>query len=227
MHQRLFHRGTELVSVTSLQAIVAKPFLERWKKDLCECTSCQNEPTSYAKPRPGRSGICGFKMAERVADEAADFSNAIHAEVAQYLNDGVLMDNATEWSKKIIYKMREGEVAKYLIDPETTLRCNEANLSGSPDMVCKGFGKTFIGDNKIKKSMDLATGAQLYGYRLLIRKLHGEDINTGAVFFGNKKSGTLVLKWIDLDDWKKYFESLIVVWNRHNPNRMIDIKALR
>lgn len=207
MHQDLFHKGKKLVSVTQLQAIVSKPFLELWKQSLCE------------------ENVCGFVAAKKIAEEAAEFSNVIHEEVAEYLNSG--KEPSSEWGIKIVNKMKEGEVKKHLLAPEETLRCNEALLSGSPDMVCEGFGKVFIGDNKIKKSMDLATGAQLYGYRLLIRKNLGVDISVGAVFFGNKKTGKLDLKWIDLDDWKKYFEALVTVWNRHNPSRCINLKALK
>lgn len=209
MHQRLYHKGVELVSVTSLQAIVAKPFLDKWRQGLCA------------------ENICGYTASKQIAEEAAGFSNVVHEEVAGWLTNSQLPECPSEWSARIVQKMIDGCVKKYLVEPEETLRCDKANLSGSPDMVCTGWGKTWIGDNKIKNSLDVATGAQLYGYRLLIRKVYGEDIKDGLVFFGNKKTGKLMLKWIDLDDWKKYFEALVIVWNIHHPARRIKLAELK
>lgn len=210
VHRDLYNNGVKLVSITSLQAIVSKPFLEKWKESLC----CEQ--------------TCGFEAARKVAEEAADFSNVIHAQVAGYLKDNSYVpDSCNEWSRKIIMKMIEGNVVKYLVEPEESLRVDNANLSGSPDAVCKGWGKTFIADHKIKKSIDLATGAQLYGYRLLIKKLCGEDIKDGLVFFGDKKSGKLKLVWIELDQWKKYFDALVTLWNVHNPSRKINLRGLK
>lgn len=210
MHQDLYCNGKKLVSVTSLQAIVNKPFLEKWKQSLCG------------------EGVCGFDAAKKIAEEAAEFSNVIHEQVAGYLTDNSCVpDPCNEWSRRIIMEMVGGKVEKYLLEPEQTLRCDEANLSGSPDAVCKGFGKTFIADHKIKKSMDIATGAQGYGYRLLIKKLYGEDIRWMLIFFGDKKNGKLKLVWIDLDEWKQYFKALVTLWNVHNPARKVSLKALK
>lgn len=206
-HRDLYHNGVKLVSVTSLQGIVSKPFLDKWREGLCQ------------------ESVCGFVAARKVAEEAAEFSNVIHAEIAEYLISGKLAES--EWGKKIVFQMKEGNVEKYLVEPEQTLRVDKANLSGSPDAVCKGWGKTFICDHKIKKSLDVATGAQGYGYRLLIKKLYGEDIKDMLIFFGDKKTDRLKLVWIDLDEWGTYFKALVTVWNRHNPARAVKLGALK
>ena len=226
MHSDLYYQGKKLVSATTLPGIIVKEFLERWKKDLCECIACQNELTSWDKPRTGKSGVCGFKLAAKVAKASADASNIVHEEIASWLNTGVLPEVPNEWTAKIVEKLKEGSVKKYLIEAEQVLRWNEAGLSGSPDGVCEGFGKKFIFDNKIKKELDVLTGVQGYIYRLLVKKEKGEDIRWMLIAWGQVKTGKVKLVWIDLNKWKAVTKALILIWNTINPARAVNLKGV-
>lgn len=227
MHQDLYSGGKKLVSATSLPAIIVKEFIERWKKDLCECISCQNELTSWNKPRAGRSGICGTKLAKKVAEEAADLSNIVHKEIGDWLENGFLPEIPNEWTAKIINELKLGNTKAILIAPEKVIRCDAALLSGSPDAVCEGFGKRFILDHKVKKSLDTLTGVQGYIYRLLVKHSTGEDIRWMLITWGQVKTGKVKLVWIDLDEWKVVTKALIVIWNNINPSREIVLKGLK
>lgn len=225
MHKDLYAGGKKLVSATSLPAIITKDFLERWKKDLCECIGCQDTPTSWDKPRAGKSGLCGTLLAKKVAEKAAEFSNVVHEEMAEWLKTGNLPEVPSEWTAKIISALKEGNTKAVLIDPETILRWDEAMLSGSPDGVCEGFGKRFILDHKIKKSLDKLTGVQGYIYRLLIKKNTGEDIRWMLIAWGQVETGKVKLVWIDLNEWKAVTKALILIWNTINPSRAIKLRG--
>ena len=206
-HADHYRNGVKLVSATELMSIINKPFLDKWKESLC---SFQN-------------GQCGFVRAKQVAEEASDLGNKVHEEVANWLTDGSLL-NPSEWTSKIILKLSEAGIKKYLIEPESTLLDAESNLAGSPDFVGEDKdGKKFIGDLKIKNSLDTLTALQGVAYRYLIRRKHNEDINTMAVVWAKKKTkGMLVeIVMIDLNEWQDDWIALTKLWNRLNPSRKV------
>lgn len=215
-HQDHYRNGVKLVSVTELMSIINKPFLEKWKRGLCSF----------------QMGQCGFVAAEQVADEAADLGNKVHEDVAEYLKNNEMAK--TPWGFKIAEKLKEMGVQKYLIDPESTLIDQESGLAGSPDFVGTLENEFlpplfssdgFIGDLKIKNSLDPLTGMQGCGYRYLIKRMHGVDISQMLVIWAKKKTKSQLVEavWIDLNDWYEDWKALVKLWNRLNPKRIVTI----
>lgn len=216
-HVDIYRNGKKLVSVTELTTIINKPFLEKWKEGLCN---------------PNES-ICGFSKARQVAEEAADLGNEVHEQFAMWLSGSPLAE-VSPWFLKLREKAEELQLRKYLIEPETTLKDEESNLAGSPDFV----GRTaevikqgemahqdFIGDLKIKNSLDVLTGMQGAGYRYLLKRKHRVDINTMLILWAQKKSKNMTVKpvLIDLDKWVEPWKHLVGMWNVLNPGRKVNI----
>ncbi len=214
MHIDHYHNGKRLVSVTELQSLIDKPFLNKWRESLCECPAHKKG-----------DGICGFVHANKVAKEAAELGNKVHKEVAAYLQVGssaVLQP----WSKAIIERLSEMHIEKHLIEPETVLVDKDSNLSGSPDFVGASEDQVFIGDLKIKNQLDILTALQGCGYRYLIKRLYQVDISTMVVLWAKKKSKTMEVEpvWYDLNEHMDTWHSLIKMWNYTHSNRQVAIK---
>lgn len=211
VHKDLFFNGTKLVSITKLQSLIAKPFLDSWKEGLCDISK----------------GMCGFDAARNVAEESVAYSEVVHKEVAQWLTDGSLSDPPHEVAAKIIEEMVRTKVQKILIEPEEIMRCDSANLSGSADHIAEDGEGPFIGDIKVKNSLDVLTGVQGYGYRLLVKHKTGVDIKRMKIWWWNRKTNSLKIKDIPLDPWKKPFMALVTMWNILTPSRKINLAGLK
>lgn len=213
-HQDIYRNGQRLVSATELMGILAKPFLDKWRKSLCECRQCN----------PAGDGICGFIKGDLVGKEAAEFGNKIHLDVENFLKTGD--ESSTEpWSLKVIEKLKELKVQKYLIEPEETLIDDESGLAGSPDFICKILGEPSIGDLKVKNSLDPLTALQGCTYRYLVRRKFGVDIRNMDVIWACKKTKTMMVKreTLDLDKWTDCWLAMITMWNHINPKRAVTI----
>lgn len=206
-HKDFYRNGQKLVSVTELQRIIAKPFLDTWKESLC--VSGQ---------------VCGFDAARHVAEEASEMGNKTHEYVEMWLKGFPVEPN--EWGCRIVDKIVEMGISKCLIDPEQSIVDEESGLAGSPDFIgtCASEG-IFIGDLKIKNSLDTLTGLQGAGYRYLIRRKFDVDINKMLILWAQKKSVKQTIKAvvIPLDPWVKPFEALVELWNTINQKRKVTL----
>ncbi len=209
VHKDIWRNGTKLVSVTELQSIISKPFLEKWKESLCQ---------------PGI--VCGFDAAKHVAEEAAALGNAVHEDVENWFSGGLPQ---TDWGRKIVLHYEAAQVRPVLIKPEESMIDEESGLAGSPDAVIEGVWDTYTGkaisDLKIKNQLDTLTGMQFAGYRYLLRRKTGIDINKGLIMWCQKKSAKLLVKpvWVDLDEWTAPFKTLVAMWNVLNKQRTVTL----
>lgn len=217
-HKDHYRNGVKLVSVTELQKIISKPFLDTWRESLCQ-----------------KGLVCGFDAAKAVAEEASELGNRVHEDVAACITSGYSYVPQTEWGAKINLKLQEMGVKKYLMAPEATILDVESNLAGSPDFVGQSSFysadegleviTSFIGDIKIKNTLDILTGMQGAGYRYLIKRRYKEDINKMLIMWGQKKTVGQKVKpiWIDLNEWTMPFQALVTVWNTLNPKRRVTL----
>jgi hypothetical protein len=218
VHKDVWRNGQRLVSVTELQSIINKPFLEPWKISLCECPAHKNK----------NEKLCGFIHAKKVVEEASELGNLVHEEVERYLNAGDEYSQ-TVWTPKIIEQLKLVKAKPVLIRPEQSMIDEESGLAGSPDGVfevdCPEYKGIVIGDNKIKNSLDSLTGMQGAGYRYLLKRKHGVDVNKMLIFWAQKKLVTPKVKlvWIDLDEWQEPFKHLVELWNVINPKRRVTL----
>lgn len=216
VHKDIWRNGNKLVSVTELQSIMAKPFLDKWKEGLCECPAHKNM----------NEKLCGHVHAKRVADEAAEMGNAVHEDVENFFKG---VDPQTEWGIKIAEKIKEVNGKPVLIRPEQSMIDEESGLAGSPDAVLEvdypEYKGVVIADNKIKNSLDNLTGMQGAGYRYLLRRKHGVDVDKMLVFWAQKKLVTPKVKLvlIDLNEWLGPFKHLVALWNVITPKRKVTL----
>ncbi len=205
VHLDHWHNGKKLVSVTELQRLIAKPFLDKWKQGLCV---------------PGQ--VCGFERAKQIADEAADVGNKTHEYIEHWLK-GLPLVSDDLWGKKIADKITELGLIRAVVAPEEIIIDNESGLAGSPDFVCRDRERVYIGDLKIKNSLDNLTGLQGAGYRYLIRRKHNVDIDKMLILWAQKRTKGLTVKpvLIDLNLWVEPFKALVTLWNVVNPSREV------
>lgn len=206
-HKDIYRNGVKLVSVTELQRIVAKPYLDTWKESLCV---------------PGQ--VCGFDAARHVAEEAADMGNKTHEYVELTLK-GIPPPSPDAWGARIVDKINEMGISKCLLDPEETIIDEESGLAGSPDFIGTCNEGMFIGDLKVKNQIDANTDDQGCGYRYLIRRKFDVDIKKMLIFWCQKKSVKQTVKpvWIDLDSNQAAWEALVMRWNKANPKRSVKL----
>lgn len=215
-HRDVWRNGNKLVSVTELQSVIAKPFLDKWKESLCECPAHKNR----------NEKLCGHVHAKKVADEAAEMGNAVHEDVENYFKG---VEPTTEWGIKIVEKIKEVNAKPILINPEESMIDADSGLAGSPDAVLEvdypEYKGIVIGDNKIKNSLDSLTGMQGAGYRYLLRRKHGVDVSKMLIFWAQKKLVTPKVKLvlIDLNEWTEPWKCLVTLWNKANPKRKVTI----
>lgn len=204
-----YRNGVKLVSVTELQKIISKPYLETWKESLCQ-----------------KGLVCGFDAAKAIAEEASELGNKVHEDMEAWFR-GVAP--VTDWGKKIAAHFTEAHVQAAFIAPEESLIDTESGLAGSPDAVIRGIWKDYrgyaISDYKIKNQLDMLTGMQGAGYRYLLRCKYNVDINKMLVMWCQKKTVGLKVKpvWIDLNEWTEPFKHLVAMWNVLNPKRRVVI----
>lgn len=195
------------MSVTELQQIISKPFLEKWKKSLCQ-----------------QGIVCGFDAAKAVAEEAAALGTQVHEDVEAWFRG---VEPQTLWGQKIVAQYKEAHAQAVLIAPEESMIDEESGLAGSPDAVIRGvwadYKGTAISDLKIKNQLDTLTGMQFAGYRYLLRRKTGVDVNKGLIMWCQKKSKGQTVKpvWIDLDLWTEPFKTLVDMWNILNVKRQV------
>lgn len=211
-HVNHYYNGKRLVSVTELLTVINKPFLKKWTESLCDY----------------QNGKCGFKEAQKVAEEAGNLGNAVHEQIEGWFKKGPMVEGAYEvnmWSDKIIAHYQSKNVKPYLIEAEENLLDTESNLAGSPDHIIEYDGMNVIADLKIKNSLDPLTALQGCGYRYLLKRKKNVDINKMLVIWCKKKTVGKLIEPImfNLDEFTHYWKSLVDMWNMVNPSRKVVI----
>lgn len=230
-HVDVYRGGRKLVSVTQLQSIIAKPYLEMWRNKLCQCkTHALAKKTAFKDAETDAwtmlgGGHCGFMYAEIVKTEAAELGTRVHKEVEEWFTTGQVLDSWANWTLPVIQLYEQHHAEPTIIRPEETLIDEESGLAGSPDQVLQWDGRNVIGDIKIKNQLDSLTGLQGAGYRYLLRRLKNVDINEMMVIWAKKEAKGFQVDAvsINLDEWMKPFKSLVDMWNVLNPKRMVKV----
>lgn len=231
VHHDIYRGGKRLVSVTELQTVMAKPFLDKWRLKLCMCKAHINHDKDKLKPHERvivKDGFCGYHHGDILKDAAGDLGNEVHEIIETWFGNGVVEsanEEAAIWADKIVQIYKDNKVEPYLLKPEQNLIDEESGLAGSPDHVILWNGEPCIADLKIKNSLDANTIDQGIGYQYLIKRLKGVHIKKMLVMWCKKKTVNKLVEpvWFDLDEGWEDWKALVRRWNKANPSRKVNI----
>lgn len=177
--------GVEAPSVTTVLAIVRKPFLEAWR------------------------GKWGNKECDRIMRESQELGHRIHAAIEGYFRGDLTPEmSAQEAGMFLLFKQWATDTRFQPLELEMNVQSKLHHYHGSFDAVGHfGDGKLMVLDWKTSSATDALYGAQLAAYAQGYKEMTGTEITEGLVVRMDKKPETKkAFEVTRFDDLPKYFE---------------------